>query len=276
MQGQRHIFAVSDATGETCEMLVQAALSQFTTKVILKRVPDVRTVDQAREVVRQAAGLDGVVIFTMVAPRLREAIQEEGRRNAVPTLDVLGPILTRLSDVLEISPLAQPGLLRHLDSNYYARIEAVEFAIKHDDGLGIVNIDQAEIILVGVSRTSKTPTSIYLSYRGWRTANVPVVLGIDPPDELLRVDQRKVVGLTLSADVLRSIRINRQTAMNGPELGEYLELPKIREELAFARRLFEKQSWPVIDTTHKSIEETATEVMRIVFRQTGVKKGRPL
>lgn len=274
MAGQRHIFAVSDASGETCELLVQAALSQFkTAEVTLERVPNVRSVEQVYDIVQRAARREGVVIFTMVSPNLREAVQEAGRRDGVPTLDVLGPILTRLSDVLELSPLAQPGLLRHLDQSYFARIEAVDFTIKHDDGLGLPTTAQAEIVLVGVSRTSKTPTCIYLAYRGWRAANVPLVFGIAPPEELYAIDPKKIIGLTIAPDVLRTIRLNRHTGLKNAELGEYVEGERIREELTWARRLYERHGWPVIDTTHKSIEEISTEVMRIIHRRTGAKKG---
>lgn len=273
MVSARHIFAVSDGTGATCEMLVQAALTQFSAKkTVLERVANVRTTPQVVALVERAAAVNGVIVFTMVQPALRDAVQEQARRLGVPTLDVLGPILTRLSDVLELSPMAEPGLLRHLDAGYYARIEAVGFSIKHDDGLGLGTLHEAEIVLCGVSRTSKSPTSVYLAYRGWRAGNVPVVDNVEVPAELLAMDQRRIVGLTIRPDVLQSIRENRRDAMRSGSLSDYVDPAAIRRELTFARRLFERQGWPLVDVTHKSIEEIATEVMRIITSRTGVDK----
>ncbi len=171
---RRYVFAVSDATGKTCETVVQAALTQFTTtQITLETYSNVRTLKKIHEILQRASMVNGVIIYTMASPKLRRKITELGRLNGVPTVDILGPVLTRLSDLLEISPLAKPGLFRQLDSDYFKRIEAVDYTIKHDDGMGLGSIAAAEIVLLGVSRTSKTPVSIYLSYRGWKVANIP-------------------------------------------------------------------------------------------------------
>lgn len=273
---QRHVFAVSDATGATCELVVQAALSQFqSTEVLLERVPFVRTPSQIEGVLARAAACQAVVVYTVVSPELRACLLEGGLRLGIPTLDVLGPILTRLSDHLEISPLAQPGLLRHLDADYFRRIESVEFTIRHDDGLRPETLDQAEIVLVGVSRTSKTPVSLYLSLRGWKVANVPVIPGVDLPPELARVDPRRIVGFTIQPAFLKTLREQRERHLGAGRLEDYADLDKIRQEILAAERVCHRQGWTVLDVTAKAIEETASEVMLTIHTRTGDAKDIP-
>ncbi|KPJ53147.1 hypothetical protein AMJ39_05705 [candidate division TA06 bacterium DG_24] len=270
----RHVFAVSDGTGATIETVVKAALKQFEpTKVELRRIPNVRTSQQVEELVDDAAKLDGIIIYTMVSPKLRRKVTEDGMKNGVPTVDVFGPILTRLSDLLELSPMAKPGIFRQLDEEYFRRIEAVDYTVKHDDGGDPAGLDKAEIILVGVSRTSKTPVAIYLAYRGWKVANIPIILGIKPPRELFEVDSKKVVGMTITADRLTTLRSVRVQYLDRSQFIQYTDPAAIREELRLAEQLFAKQEWPVVDVSHKSIEETATQVMRITYGRSGVSKG---
>ncbi len=272
---QRYVFAISDATGKTCETVVQAALSQFkTTQIILQTISNVRSLKQINEIIEKATAVDGIIVYTMVSTELRQKLSEMGRLHAVPTVDILGPVLTRFSDFLEISPLAQPGLFRHLDSEYFKRIEAVDYTIKHDDGVGISTLDQAEIVILGVSRTTKTPVSIYLSYRGWKVANIPVILNYDLPKELLSIDQDKIIGLTINATRLHLIRMERQTRLDNHDLGDYTDPEKIKAEIAYGMRWYQENNWPVVNVTYKSIEETATDIMRIIYAKKGVKKGR--
>ena len=265
----RHVLAVSDGTGATCELVIKAALTQFSgVTVHLERIPNVLTVEQVEAVFEKAVALNGIVIFTMVSPKLREKVLERSQAMGVSAIDVLGPLLLRLTDLLEISPLSQPGLMRHLDDHYFKRIAAMDFTVKHDDGLG-GHLDEAEIVLVGVSRASKTPTSVYLAYRGWKVANVPVVVDVPMPEALTRVDQRKIVGLSLDPSVLRDIRSYRRRNMGDAPLDAYTSLADIRQEIAYAQVIFKRHGWPAIDVTHKSIEEIATDVMRIVGAATG-------
>jgi hypothetical protein len=267
------IFVVSDATGRTCHTVVQAALSQFnTSQVEVVTLPHVRTFEQIEAILDQAAVANGVVIYTMVAAEFRQRIYELGRLKGVPTVDILGPVLTRFSDILEISPLAQPGLFRQLDQAYFKRIEAVDFTIKHDDGVGLATLDQAEIVLLGVSRTSKTPVSIYLAYRGWKAANVPVVLGQPVPEELAQVDPRRVVALTINPDRLQLVRQERARHLQPTTLTEYTDPCLIGEEIDYALRIYRRNRWPIVDVTFRSIEETATEAARIMFSHFGAKK----
>jgi regulator of PEP synthase PpsR (kinase-PPPase family) len=272
---KRYVFAVSDATGKTCETVVQAALSQFkTTQIVLETFSNIRTLAQVQNIFLRATKVNGVIIYTMVSAELRHKITELGRLNGVSTVDILGPVLTRLSDLLEISPLAKPGLFHQLDSDYFKRIEAVDFTIKHDDGRGLSSIDAAEIVLLGVSRTSKTPVSIYLSYRGWKVANIPVVLDEELPAALQAIDQKKIIALTISPNRLEAIRSERQLKLNAGSGFAYANIESIRREVLFALRQYERWHWPILDATYKSIEETATEVMRLIYAQSGLKKGK--
>ncbi len=272
---KRHVLVLSDSTGRTGEMLVRAALAQFQgTEVDLEVIPRVQDRHRLLPIMRRASILEGVVVYTMVSPELRRAVMEEGMNHGVPTVDVMGPLLTRLSDLLEISPLARPGLFRQLDEEYFRRIESIDFAVKHDDGAGLDTLDKAEIVLVGVSRSSKTPLSIYLSYRGWKVANVPFVPGIPLPPQLDEIDQRRVVALVVNPAALQAIRKERERNL-GKSLEGYTDLALIREEMRQARRVFEEKGWPLLDVTQKSIEESATEIMKIIYARThpGEEKG---
>ena len=272
---KRYVFAISDATGKTCETVVQAALSQFkTTRLILQTISNVRTLKQINDVVQKAVSVDGIIIYTMVSTELRQKLSELGRLHAVPTVDILGPVLTRFSDFLEISPLAQPGLFRQLDTDYFKRIEALDFTIKHDDGIGLGTLDQAEIVILGVSRTTKTPVSIYLSYRGWKVANIPVIFDFRVPPELQDIDQDKIIGLTINPHRLHLIRMERKNKLQNCDLGGYTDPEQIKAEVGFSQRLYQERGWPVVNVTHKSIEETATDIMRIMYAKKGAVKGK--
>jgi len=275
VENKRYIFVVSDATGETCLRVAKSALSQFkTTKVVLEKFAFIRTREQIVEIVHRAAEIDGIIIYTMVTPECRQDVTELGRQNGVPTLDILGPVLTRFSDLLEISPMAKPGLFRQLDSEYFNRIQSIDYTIKHDDSLGLSTLGDAEIVLVGASRTTKTPVSIYLSYRGWKVANIPIIIDRDPPEELLKVDKKKIVAFTVNPQRLHLIRLDRKHKLHDVELREYTDPDHIKREVLFGLHLYKKHDWSIINVTYKSIEETSTEVMRMIYRKSGIKKGR--
>lgn len=273
----RHIFVVSDATGSTCETVVKAALSQFTkTNVILHRIKYVRLESEVKDVVSEAMAVNGVIAYTLVSPELRDVMNEDGRKSAVPTIDVLGPLLSRFTDYLEISPMAIPGLFRHLDKEYFYRIECIDFAVKHDDGRNVEDINKAEIVLVGPSRTSKTPLSIYLSNRDYLVANVPIIYGIEPPKELFEIDPKKLIGLVIVPNRLKAIREVRISRYPHIELSEYIDINKIKLEIEKCKELYAHNNWQVVDVTTKSIEEAATEIMRL-FIPKGIptKSGDP-
>jgi len=270
----RHVFAVSDGTGETCELVLKSALSQFDpTRAVVHRVAQVRSEGQVESLMDQVASLNGIVVYTAVSPEVRRVVTELGRARGVPTVDILGPILTRLTDLLELSPMAKPGIFRQLDQEYFNRISAVDYAVKHDDGQDPDGWGAAELILVGVSRSSKTPLSIYLAYRGWRVANIPIVADVEPPAQLFRVDSNRVIGLTMTPERLRTIRLERLRSYDSEDVETYVSYDLIRREVVEALELFGAHGWAVIDMTYKSIDEAATEIMRVLWARTGVRKG---
>ncbi len=255
------IFAVSDGTGTTAERVVRAALTQFPQEVEVRRFGEVRTAEQVQAVVQEAARARALIVHTLVSADLRQAMFEEGRRHHVHTLDLMGPLLERVSDLLGIPPLAQPGLYRMEDFN--RRIEAVDFALRHDDGRNAEELIHAEIVLVGVSRTGKTPLSVYLAYRGWLVGNVPIVLGVNAPSVLSRLPPERVVGLTVDPvrlAQLRQARVRRISTL----VSEYADLHSVRAEVVYALDLFHRHGWPVVDMTSKPVEEAAAEVVALV------------
>jgi regulator of PEP synthase PpsR (kinase-PPPase family) len=259
------IYVVSDATGATAERVLGAALSQFDdTGVEVVRYQQVRTAEKIREIVDEAARRNGFIIHTLVAAELRSLMLNRGRAVNVMTIDLMGPLLARLSDVLKASPRVEPGLFNPFDSGYLDRVEAMDFTVRHDDGRNVHELDQADLVIVGVSRTSKTPLSIYLGYRGWRVANIPLVYGVPPPKQLFKVPAYKVVALTAEPERLSSIRAVRAQHMKTSATG-YADLPHVERELAYAYEIFSRRkNWPIVDVTVKTIEETATEVISLI------------
>jgi regulator of PEP synthase PpsR (kinase-PPPase family) len=262
-----HIFAVSDATGTTAERVLGAALSQFdASQITLTRFGGVRTVEKVSEVVAQAAKKESFIVHTFVSEELRRVILKEGREHNVSTIDLMGPLLARLAELLATPPRSEPGLFDPFDPSYLQRIEAIDFTVRHDDGQNFYDLDRAEIVLVGVSRTSKTPLSFYLGYRGWKVANVPIVLDIEPPSELFDLPKGRVVGLIINPERLSGLRKVRAQRM-GTFSKDYAELEHIHQEMDYAFRLFERRrDWPLVDVTTKSIEETAAEVVVLLGR----------
>ena len=264
----RHIFVVSDATGHTCELVVKAALSQFDTSMaILHKVQYVRDIQQVKKAVKDASKVNGIVAFTLVSPELRKTMHQEGIRLAVAAIDIMGPILTRLTDLLEISPLALPGLFRHLDEDYFARIETIDFAVNHDDGAKPEELNLADLVLVGVSRTSKTPISIYLSFRGYKVANVPIVLGFEPPHQLFELDKNRIIAMTINPNRLQMIRMARLSRLKIHDIDSYSNIDRIEEEIKYSIQIFNKMGWVVIDVTSKSIEESSTLIMELIGKR---------
>lgn len=262
----RHqIFAVSDATGATAELVVRAALAQFKmVEVEVRRLPNIRTVDEVQRAIETAQASRGIVVHTLVSEELRQAVLREGVKMDVATIDLLGPLLLRLTDLLHISPLVTPGLFRQVGADCLHQIEAIEYTVKHDDGQDPLGLDRADIVLVGVSRTSKTPLSIYLAGRGWRVANVPIILNLPLPGQLMKIDQGRIVGLVVGAERLVELRRARLAHQDAPRTDAYADLEEVRSELRYSRSLFRKAGWPVIDMTSKSVEEVATEVLALV------------
>jgi regulator of PEP synthase PpsR (kinase-PPPase family) len=247
---------------------VQAALAQFAgADVQVELRPGVRKAKKVRKLVREAAAANGTIVHTLAVPKLREVMFEEGRAWNVVTIDLMGPLVARLSDCLELAPMAQPGLLAQLDERYLQRIEAIDFAVRHDDGRNPDELAQAELVLVGVSRTSKTPISIFLAYRGWRVANVPIVMDMDLPQSLDGVERARVVVLTIDPERLVLLRRARASRMGRGLTLDYASMGHVERELDWAELLLRRRRWARVDVTNKSIEECAAEIMALQRRR---------
>ena len=257
------LHVVSDATGETAARLVQALEAQFPDQEFVEiRHPRVESEDDLHIAVSRMKGRPAVVIYTIVEPGLREAMRMLCRRAKLHYCDLLGHPIEAVARVSGMTARMTPGSRPPLNSAYFKRMEAIEFAVRFDDGVGR-GLHDADIVLVGVSRTSKTPLSIYLGYLGHKSANVPVVKGIEPPPQLFEIDSAKVVGLTIDANRLAEIRRARVRTM-GARDRRYAELTEIYEELEQASKLHRRLGCPVIDISELSIEETAHRVLRVV------------
>jgi len=259
------IHVVSDATGETASRVVIAVEAQFPDQpFVTVRHPRVETVADLQLALARMQGRRAVAIFTVVEPTLREAMRELCREADIVSCDLLEQPLAAVARVSGRAATMKPGMHPRLDEGYFQRIAAIEYAVKADDGLG-QGLPRADIVLVGVSRTSKTPLSMYLGYLGWKVANVPIVKGIDPPAALFDLDAAKVVGLTIDAHRLAEIRAERIQLMGGDH--RYASLPEIYDELEYAAAIHRRLGCPVIDVSELSIEETAQRILRAVHRR---------
>lgn len=258
------IFIVSDGTGRTAMQALSAALIQFSDVQVqlIKRVK-VRSEQRVRKIVQEAEKEQGFIVHTLVSDKLREVMLRSGRKHNVDTIDLMGGLLSRLSEEFAVSPAQKPGLYGQLNKSYFRRIESVEFAFRHDDGQRVSELKNAEIVLIGVSRTFKTPLSLYLAYRGWFVGNVPIVIGEELPEVLYKISTSKVFCLDTNARALSQLRHARQDYLGG-SVGDYDEIEFVRMELMYARRIFSKEpKWPVINVTSKPIEEIASEILAI-------------
>ncbi|MRS11523.1 MAG: kinase/pyrophosphorylase [Actinobacteria bacterium] len=255
------IHVVSDSLGETGETVALAAVSQFKPNTFrIERLPKVGSPAELRSYVTKHCGHDCIFFYTLVDKGLREEMQRlvEG---GVIGVDLLGPAVERLSGVTGLQPTGEVGRLRRTDEGYFDRIEAMEYAVKHDDGRNIEGLLGADIVLIGVSRSSKTPISMYLAFKGWRVANVPLAPGVQPPDEIFTLEPRKVFGLVTSVDVLLQIRRERMKELGGWVPG-YAERRAVEIELAEARTVMRRIGCLVVHTDNRAVEESAQEILR--------------
>jgi regulator of PEP synthase PpsR (kinase-PPPase family) len=258
------IFAVSDGSGATVERLLQAAILQFVdAPVNIQRYAQVRTPQQVRAVVEEAAAAKAMILHTLVSDESRRLILNESRQREVDSLDVMGPVLERLAHYLHLSPQEKPGLFRQLAEARSREIEAVDYAFRHDDGQNAHELQRAEIVLVGVSRTMKTPTTLYLAYRGWFVANVPLVPETPLPESLVALPASQVFCLSMSPGRLRELRLTRAEGTGIPAV-PYAALDQIHEELRYAEQLCQDHGWQRIATTGKSVEEVSREIVHLL------------
>lgn len=260
-----HLHLLSDSTGETLEMIAKAALAQFDEAEVIRHFwPMVRSRQHLDRIIAELAESPGLVLYTLVNPETRARLEERCRAMGVPHVAALDEITAALEERLGEAAKARPGRQHAMDDAYFARVDAIHFTIAHDDGVGADNWEEADIVLAGVSRTSKTPTSIYLANRGYKVANVPLVVESPPPAQLFRLRRPLVVGLTTAARRLIEIRRNRLLSLNENTETAYVDEDGVARELAFARRIFADNGWPVIDVTRRSIEETAAAVIKLM------------
>jgi [pyruvate, water dikinase]-phosphate phosphotransferase / [pyruvate, water dikinase] kinase len=260
-----HVHLVSDSTGETLNAMAKAVCARFDDVLPIEHIYAlIRSRRQLERVLKEVEAAPGVVIHTIVDKELREALEQGCRDMEISCIAALDPLVSALARYLGASLSTRVGAQHALDADYFERIEALNFAMAHDDGQATPDLDAADVVLVGVSRTSKTPTSIYLAHRGVRAANVPLVPGAEPPAQLFNLKRALVVGLIVSPDRLIAIRRNRLLSLNEERESTYIETDAVREEIVRARRLFERHGWPTIDVTRKSIEETAAGIINLL------------
>ncbi len=260
------IYVVSDGSGRTAEQILMAALTQFpqsSVEVILKT--EIRTEQAIEEIIAEVAEEKGFVLHTLVSESLREVVLRLSRIHNIDAIDLMGPLLSRLSHHFADSPTGEPGLFFSLNKEYFKRIDSMQFAFNHDDGQRDYDYEKAEIVLVGVSRTFKTPLSIYLAFKGWFVANFPIVLGADISESLTKLPQGRVFGLMTEPQDLSSLRTVREQYLGG-QTGEYASIQNVKKELNYSNSVFCKYEWPVIHVTNKPIEEIASEILAIKRR----------
>lgn len=262
------VYIVSDSIGETAEMVVRAAASQFNSGTMeIRRVPNISDTDTLDEIVQQAAAHGFMIAYTLVVDELGFYLREKAHDANVVCIDVLGPLMQAFKSVSNIEPKKEAGLLRKVDEMYYRRVEAVEFAVRYDDGKDPRGINLADIVLVGVSRTSKTPLSMYLAHKRIKVANVPLVPEVAPPEELFKAERGKVIGLVIQPEQLNHIRAERLKTLGLKGQASYANYERILEELEFARDVMKRLGCPVIDVTNKAVEETASKILEIYYRR---------
>lgn len=259
---------ISDSIGETAEFVAKAAASQFNSgRADIVRIPYVNDRDHIEQILDEAKDHRAIVAFTLVIPELREHLIKKAKEIGIPIVDVLGPMMDAISNVSKTPPHYEPGLLHKLDEEYFRRVEAIEFAVKYDDGKDPRGVLFADIVLVGISRTSKTPLCMYLAHKRIKAANIPLVPEVAPPEELFKLrNATKVVGLTVKPEVLNPIRQERLKALGLAPNADYASMERILREIEYAEGIMKKLGCPVIDVSNRAVEETANKVLQIYYR----------
>jgi len=273
-QGQL-IYVVSDSIGETAELVVRAGASQFDGFLFhVQKYPYIEDRESIDEIIASARESKAMIVFTLVIPELNRYLAEQAARYGIPAIDVMGPLMNTLQDMLKVPPSGKPGLVRRLDEEYFRKVDAIEFAVKYDDGRDPRGLLRADVVLIGVSRTSKTPLSMYLANKRLKVANVPLVPEVEPPQELFELPPGRCVGLTITPEKLNTIRTERLRALGLTAQANYANLDRIAEELAYSRRIMERLGCPVIDVSNKAIEETANIILEMIRKNNMPKKDK--
>lgn len=265
------IYVISDSIGETAESVSKAAISQFNGQIYeMRRFPYVNEEDQILEILEEAKNENSILVFTIVVPYLRDILLNGAKKFNIPCIDVMTPILTAMEEVIGSPSKEEPGLIRKLDERYFRKVEAIEFAVKYDDGKDPRGLKQADIVLTGISRTSKTPLSMYLAHKNLKVANIPLVPEVSPPKELYEINPKKIIGLTTNPMKLSEIRQERLKALGLKNEANYANMKRILEELDYSEKIMKKLGCPVIDVSSKAVEESAGIILKI-FKNMGYK-----
>lgn len=259
----QHVFILSDGTGRTAEQLLKSALVQFENTAVETYIhPEVRSKERILEIFLNAYELNALIIHTLVSRKLRDYILEQGRLYDLITIDGMGPLLGQLSNQFEYLPSEKPGIFNKLNKAYFQRIEAFEYTLKHDDGQRTETLNAADIVLLGVSRTFKTPLSVYMANKGWRVANIPIIMGATLPENVFELPPERVFCLTTYSKILSDLRKVRDQQLRG-YTGNYSNRLHVKEELDYANRIFNTHpKWKVVNVTNKPIEEISSEILR--------------
>ena len=266
MNEKYNVYLVSDSTGETLDRIFLSLKSQFSNfEYDKKEFAFVRTEQQIDKILKECSKLENsIILYTIVEVKLAKYISESSEKNKVPCFGILGNLILSFSKLLNQKAIHKPSAQHVLDEEYYKRIEAIQFTMSHDDGKKLEDIEKADIVLLGVSRTSKTPTSMYLANRGYKTANIPLVMDQKIPDKLKSENNKTcIIGLVTDPERLADVRRNRVTIMKENNIKEYTDINVIKEEIITSRKLFKKYNWPIIDVTRKSVEESAASILKI-------------
>ncbi|ARJ40311.1 kinase/pyrophosphorylase [Sporosarcina sp. P21c] len=259
------LFIVSDSVGETAGLVTKAAASQFRhdlETVSIKRFSYIEENSQLEEIVFLAKQQQALIVFTLVKSQMREQLHLLCEELKVPFVDLLGPLIEKMGDQLKQEPFEEPGLVRKLDDDYFKKIEAIEFAVRYDDGRDTRGILEADMVLIGVSRTSKTPLSQYLANKGFKVANVPLLPEVDPPSELFSIDPAKCFGLCISVEQLNSIRKSRLKTLGLKDDANYAKIARIQQEIDYFNEITTRVGCEVIDVTNRAVEETANTILK--------------
>lgn len=262
------IYVGSDSLGETGEIVIRAAISQFETDDYqILRYPHIKSIEDLKLVLEKMTHDENpIFIYTLVKKELIDYIKQYEEKTSIKTLDLLSSVIDALSEGLNMSPSYESGAIRRLDEEYFSRIEAIEFAVKYDDGKDPRGFKEADLVLLGVSRTSKTPLSMYLANKNIKVANLPLVMGMEPAREIFEIPRNKIIGLTNSPENLNQIREERLKSLGLPSTSSYASLEKILEELEYADEIMKKIGCPIIDVSNKAIEETSEIIVSLLRR----------
>ena len=266
MNEKYNVYLVSDSTGETLDRIFLSLKSQFANfDYEKKEFAFIRTEQQIDKIIKECIELkNSLILYTIVETKLAKYISNQSEKNNVPCFGILGNLILSFSKLLNQKAIHKPSAQHVLDDDYYKRIEAIQYTMSHDDGKKVDDLSNADVILLGVSRTSKTPTSIYLANRGYKTINIPLILDQKVPEELTSNSKACIVGLVADPERLADIRRNRVAIMNDHKLKDYTDLDFIKKEVNESKILFKKNNWPIIDVTRRSVEETAASILKII------------